>query len=187
MIYLQLFLSFLQIGAFSFGGGYAAMPLIQSQIVSHHKWLSMTEFTDLITISQMTPGPIAVNSATFVGIKIAGIPGAMIATAGCILPSCIIITLIAKFYFKYREMTVLQSVLNSLRPAVVAMVAAAGISILQSAFWGGNLTVNLACTRWSLIIIFGICIILLQKFKMNPIWVMLLAGVMKVAASLLGG
>ena len=92
MIYLQLFLSFLQIGAFSFGGGYAAMPLIQEQVVTSHRWLSMAEFTDLITISQMTPGPIAVNSATFVGIKIAGIPGALAATAGCILPSCIIVT-----------------------------------------------------------------------------------------------
>jgi chromate transporter len=97
------------------------------------------------------------------------------------------ITLIAKYYFKYREMTVLQRILNSLRPAVVAMVAAAGISILQSAFWGGNLSVNLANTRWSLIIIFGICIILLQKFKMNPVWVMILAGIMKVTASLIGG
>lgn len=73
MIYLQLFLSFLQVGMFSFGGGYAAMPLIQGQVVTGHHWLSMSEFTDLITISQMTPGPIAVNSATFVGIKIAGI------------------------------------------------------------------------------------------------------------------
>ena len=87
MIYLQLFLSFLQIGLFSFGGGYAAMPLVQGQVVTAHGWLSMSEFTDLITISQMTPGPIAVNSATFVGIKIAGIPGALIATLGCILPS----------------------------------------------------------------------------------------------------
>ena len=87
MIYLQLFLSFLQIGLFSFGGGYAAMPLVQGQVVTAHGWLSMSEFTDLITISQMTPGPIAVNSATFVGIKIAGIPGALIATLGCILPA----------------------------------------------------------------------------------------------------
>lgn len=85
MIYLQLFLSFLQIGMFSFGGGYAAMPLIQGQVVTLHGWLTMSEFTDLITISQMTPGPIAVNSATFVGMKIAGIPGAIVATAGCIL------------------------------------------------------------------------------------------------------
>ena len=77
MIYLQLFLSFLQVGMFSFGGGYAALPLIQGQVVKTHSWLSMSEFTDLITISQMTPGPIAVNSATFVGEKIAGIPGAV--------------------------------------------------------------------------------------------------------------
>ena len=90
MIYLQLFLSFLQIGLFSFGGGYAAMPLIQDQVVTRYGWLSMAEFTDLITISQMTPGPIAVNSATFVGIRIAGIPGALVATFGCILPSCIL-------------------------------------------------------------------------------------------------
>ena len=95
MIYLQLFFSFLQIGMFSFGGGYAAMPLIQGQVVTAHHWLSMEEFTDLITISQMTPGPIAINSATFVGTKIAGIPGAVVSTLGCILPSCILVTLLA--------------------------------------------------------------------------------------------
>lgn len=116
MIYLQLFLSFLQIGAFSFGGGYAAMPLIQSQVVDSHKWLSMAEFTNLITISQMTPGPIAVNSATFVGLKVAGIGGAAIATAGCILPSCILVTLLAKLYLRYRKMDLLQGILGMLRP-----------------------------------------------------------------------
>ena len=77
MIYIQLFLSFLQVGALSFGGGYAAMPLIQEQVVNLHGWLSMSEFTNLITIAEMTPGPIAVNSATFVGIRIAGLPGAV--------------------------------------------------------------------------------------------------------------
>ena len=87
MIYLQLFLSFLQIGALSFGGGYAAMPLIQEQVVTLHGWLSMNSFTDLITIAEMTPGPIAVNSASFVGMQIAGTPGAIVATFGCILPS----------------------------------------------------------------------------------------------------
>ena len=127
MIYLQLFLSFLQIGALSFGGGYAAMPLIQAQIVTEHQWLSMSEFTDLVTIAEMTPGPIAVNSATFVGTKIAGIPGALVATAGCILPACILVTLIAKLYLKYRNIAVLQSVLGSLRPAVVAMIASAEV------------------------------------------------------------
>src|SRR5699024_393174 len=130
MIYIQLFLSFFQIGLFSFGGGYAAMPLIQEQIVDTHGWLSMSEFTDLITISQMTPGPIAINSATFVGIKIAGLAGAAVATLGCILPSCVIVTLIARLYLKYRNLAVLQGVLGSLRPAVVAMIASAGISIL---------------------------------------------------------
>ena len=125
MIYLQLFLSFLQIGLFSFGGGYAAMPLIQDQVVTAHGWLSMPEFTDLITISQMTPGPIAINSATFVGMKIAGVPGAIAATVGCVFPSCVIVTLLARLYLKYRDMSLLQGILGSLRPAVVAMVAAA--------------------------------------------------------------
>ena len=187
MIYLQLFFSFLQVGMFSFGGGYAAMPLIQGQVVTAHKWLSMSEFTDLITISQMTPGPIAVNSATFVGIKIAGIPGALVATFGCILPSCIIVTVIAKLYLKYRNMAKLQGVLNSLRPAVVAMIASAGISILITAFWGNAAAIALAGTKWSLVVIFVVCIVLLRKIKMNPIWVMVLAGVMKVGISFIGG
>ncbi len=185
MIYLQLFLSFLQIGLFSFGGGYAAMPLIQSQVVTAHGWLSMSEFTDLITISQMTPGPIAINSATFVGIKIAGLPGALVATIGCILPSCILVTLIAGLYLKYQNVNALQSVLNSLRPAVVAMIASAGISILVTAFWGSETHAVLAETNWTLVIIFAVCILLLRKFKMNPIWVMLLAGIMNAAVSLI--
>lgn len=187
MIYLQLFLSFLQIGLFSFGGGYAAMPLIQSQVVTAHGWLSMSEFTDLITISQMTPGPIAINSATFVGIKIAGLPGALVATIGCILPSCILVTLIASLYLKYQNVNALQSVLNSLRPAVVAMIASAGISILVTAFWGSETHAVLAETNWTLVIIFAVCILLLRKFKMNPIWVMLLAGIMNAAVSLIRG
>lgn len=186
MIYLQLFFSFLQIGLFSFGGGYAAMPLIQDQVVSLHGWLTMAEFTDLVTISQMTPGPIAINSATFVGIKIAGLPGALIATVGCILPSCVIVTLIAKLYLKYRSMAALQGVLSSLRPAVVAMIAAAGLSILRSAFWKSGISISLSGTKWSLVLIFALCILLLRKFKMNPIWVMLLAGILNVAWSLAG-
>lgn len=186
MILLQLFWSFLQIGAFSFGGGYAAVPLIQSQIVDQHAWLAMSEFTDLITISQMTPGPIAINAATFVGIKIAGIPGALAATFGCILPSCIIVTLIARLYLKYRSLDLLQGVLASLRPAVVAMIAAAGISILISAFWGSGEVIRLASTNWVLVVIFGISVFLLQKGKMNAIAVMVLAGVLKLAAALAG-
>ena len=174
MIYLQLFLSFFQIGLFSFGGGYAAMPLIQGQVVQGHGWLSMS-------------GPIAVNSATFVGIKIAGVPGALAATFGCILPSCILVTLLAKLYLKYREMAMLQGILRSLRPAVVAMIGSAGISILITAFWSseGDTVIRLAQTNWSLVVIFIICLVLLQKGKKNPIFVMVLAGVLKVAVALL--
>lgn len=185
MIYLQLFWSFLQIGLFSFGGGYAAMPLIQGQVVTGHGWLTMSEFTDLITISQMTPGPIAVNSATFVGLKIAGIPGAVVATAGCILPSCIIVTILAKLYLRYRSMDMLQGVLHSLRPAVVAMIASAGVQILITAFWGNGMEISLSGTKWIMILIFAICILLLRRTKLNPIWVMVLAGVMKLAMSVL--
>ena len=122
MIYLKLFFSFLKIGMFSVGGGYAAMPLIQSEVVSGHGWLSMGEFTDLITIAEMTPGPIAVNSATFVGIRIAGVPGAFAATFGCIFPSCIIVSLLAFIYRKYKNVSVLQNILAGLRPAVVALI-----------------------------------------------------------------
>lgn len=183
MIYWQLFLSFLQIGALSFGGGYAAMPLIEGEIVTAHGWLTMTEFANLVTIAEMTPGPIAVNAATFVGTKVAGIPGALAATAGCILPACVLVTLIAKLYLKYRNLTLLQSVLGSLRPAVVAMIASAGITILMNALWGGRRVV-LADTNLVMAAIFALCFFLLRKTKLSPIAVMLLAGIANLAAAL---
>ena len=183
MLYLQLFLSLLQIVLFSFGGGYASLPLIQEQVVTQHQWLTMSEFTDLITISQMTPGPTAVNSATFVGIKIAGIGGALCATAGCILPSCIIVTLLAKLYFKYRNLTVMSDVLSALRPAVVAMIAAAGVAGLVSAFWGER--INIQATQWVLVAAFAVCFVLLRKTKLNPVWVMVIAGVINTAYTLI--
>ena len=186
MIYLELFISFLKIGLFSFGGGYAAMPLIRDQVVTSHQWLSMPEFTDLVTISQMTPGPIAINSATFVGIKIAGIPGALTATLGCILPSCVIVLLIAKLYLKYRNMDLLQGVLGSLRPAVVAMIASAGVSILITAFWGSMERISLSGTDWGLVFIFVVCVLLLRKCRMNPVLVIVLAGVAKTGLALAG-
>ena len=185
MIYLELFWSFFQIGLFSIGGGYAAMPLIQNQVVDVHPWLTMTQFADIMTIAEMTPGPIAINSATFVGTKIAGTGGALAATFGCILPSCIIVTCIARLYLKYRNLALLQGILNSLRPAVVALIASAGISILITAFWGSQAAVALANTNWLLVTIFAVCVVLLQKFKMNPIWVMVLAGVIKTVVSLI--
>ena len=190
MIYLQLFLSFLQIGAFSFGGGYAAMPLIQNQVVQLHPWLSQSEFTDLITISQMTPGPIAVNSATFVGTRIAGVPGALAATIGCVLPSCILVTILAKIYLKYRNLSLLQDILKSLRPAVIAMIAAAGVSILVTAFWGNDISslrldAILSSTNIRAVGIFLVSLILLARFKMDPIHVMLLSGGAEVVMQLI--
>lgn len=190
MIYLQLFLSFLQIGAFSFGGGYAAMPLIQNQVVQLHPWLSQSEFTNLITISQMTPGPIAVNSATFVGTRIAGVPGALAATIGCVLPSCILVTILAKIYLKYRNLSLLQDILKSLRPAVIAMIAAAGVSILVTAFWGNDISslhldAILSSTNIRAVGIFLLSLILLARFKMDPIHVMLLSGGAEVVMQLI--
>lgn len=176
MIYLKLFFSFLQIGLFSIGGGYAAMPLIQAQVVEHHGWLTMSEFTDLITIAEMTPGPIAVNSATFVGIRIAGPAGAVIATFGCILPSLFIVSFLAFIYYRYKNLSLLQSVLASLRPAVVALIASAGLSILiQVAFNGAS--ISAAGTNWVGIILFSAALFVLRKFKLNPILVMVLCGV----------
>lgn len=180
MIYLKLFFAFLQIGMFSFGGGYAAMPLIQHQVVDTYHWLDGKGFADLVTISQMTPGPIATNAATFVGMNTAGIAGALIATFGCILPSCILVTFIAYFYLKYQKLATLQGILSSLRPAVIALIASAGISILVSAFWNGQTVIRLPDTDWGMVILFGLCIVLLRKCKMNPVTVMFLAGILKV-------
>lgn len=190
MIYLQLFISFLQIGAFSFGGGYAAMPLIQNQVVQVHSWLSQSEFIDLLTISQMTPGPIAVNSATFVGMRIAGMMGAIVATAGCVFPSCILVTVLAKVYLKYRNLSLLQGILKSLRPAVIAMIGAAGVSILANAFIDKNIVFItasqiLANIRIQAVAIFIGSLILLRCFKMNAIYVMLLSGAAEVILQLL--
>ena len=115
MIYVQLFLSFLQVGMFSVGGGYAAIPLIQSQVVEQHGWLTMQEFTDLVTIAEMTPGPIAVNAATFVGLRIAQVSGAIVATLGCITPALFFVSLLSYIYRRYKDISLLQSVLACLR------------------------------------------------------------------------
>lgn len=177
MIYLELFWSFFQIGLFSIGGGYAAMPLIQSQVVDIHPWLTMSQFADIMTIAEMTPGPIAVNSATFVGIQVAGIPGAVIATTGCILPSCVIVMTLASIYYRFRELKMAQGVLAGIRPAVVAMIASAGITLVTMAFYGERvLPANLSEINVISVIIFAVGFFVLRKWKVNPIYVMLGAG-----------
>lgn len=183
---VQLFLSFMQIGLFSIGGGYAAIPLIQSQTVELHGWLTAEQFMDLATIAEMTPGPIAVNGATFVGLKIAGIPGAIVATFGCILPSLIIVSLLAFIYRKYRELPVLQSVLGTLRPAVVALIAAAGLNMLLQIAFGGKAMIALENARWAGMALFAAAIFALRKFKLNPILVMVLCGAGGLVLGLVG-
>lgn len=178
MILLKLFWSFFQIGMFSIGGGMAAIPLIQNQVVNLHHWLTLTEFTDLITIAEMTPGPIAINSATFVGIRIAGIPGAIIATIGCILPSCAIVSLLAWLYFKYKELTLVQGILSGLRPTIVALIASAGLSIFILAVWGeGGFSMNPQAINLVSVLLFSSALFILRKWKPNPIFVMLGSGI----------
>lgn len=183
MIYIQLFLSFLQIGLFSVGGGYAAIPLVQSLIVERQGWITMTEFTNLITIAEMTPGPIAVNSATFVGIRIAGLPGAVAATWGCIFPSCIIVSVLAYIYRRYRGGSAMGSILGSLRPAVVALIAGAGLSMLLAAVLpevNGERMI-----QWGSLVLFSAAFIALRKWKLNPILVMWVCGGVSLGVKLI--
>lgn len=177
MIYLQLFWSFVQIGLFSIGGGYASLPLIEQQVVDIHGWLTAGQLTDIITISQMTPGPIALNAATFVGIRIGGFPGALVATGGCVLPSCIIVMLLAWIYTRYRELRLMHGILDGLRPAVVALIGSAGVGILLSAlFRGGVLPRSLSDIDGAAVLIFGAAFFVLRRWKVSPIRVMLGAG-----------
>ncbi|MCH5211452.1 MAG: chromate transporter [Oscillospiraceae bacterium] len=186
MIYLQVFLSFLQIGLFSFGGGYAALPLIQNQTVYTHNWLTMTEFADIVTISQMTPGPIAINAATFTGMRLAGLWGAAAATLGCVLPSTIICIILAKLYYKYREMSIMKGIMNGLRPAVVAMIASAGLSIMiQALYPNRGISFTAENLDFIAITIFIATLLVLRIFKLNQITVMAAAGILGGAAYLL--
>lgn len=177
MIYLELFWSFFQIGLFSIGGGYAAMPLIQHQIVDLHNWLTMNQFADIMTIAEMTPGPIAINAATFVGIQIAGIPGALIATLGCVFPSCVIVMTLAQIYYRYRGLSTIQGILSGLRPAVIAMIASAGISLMILSFYGQKgMPSDLTQINWISAGIFAAAFFILRKWKISPIKVMFGAG-----------
>ena len=184
MIYVQLFVSFLQVGLFSVGGGYAAMPLIQNQVVELHPWLTLQEFTDLITIAEMTPGPIAINSATFVGIRIAGIPGALVATLGCIAPALVLVSLLAFVYNRYRDLSLLQSVLACLRPVVVALILGAGLSILSMVLFS-EAAPALNSVDWIGAGSFVAAFILLRRFKWNPILTMCLCGAAGLVLNLL--
>lgn len=133
---IPLFLSFAKIGAFSFGGGYAMIPLISREIVQARAWLTMTEFIDVIALSQATPGPIAINSATYVGYKVAGFWGSVAATAGVVSPSFLIMMALSCLFFRYRDIGLVKDAFTGIRPVVVALVLAAALSVATASITG---------------------------------------------------
>ncbi len=178
---LDLFLAFMQVGAFSVGGGYAAMPLIESLTVNAHGWLTAAEFADLVTIAEMTPGPIVVNAATFVGMRLFGLVGALTATFGAVLPSLLIVSLLSWLYARFRSGRAMQTVLGTLRPVVVALIASAAISLIQ-----------VACTSVGGGFSLAGCLLMLAAFALlrikrcSPILVMLGCGAVGVALHAVG-
>ena len=176
-ILLQLFLSFATVGVFCVGGGYASMPMIQVEVIEKYKWLSMNEFVDIFTLSQMTPGPIGINAATFVGSKVAGIPGSIAATAGFVFPSVVIVLLLAYLYYKYGNVGPIRGILNGLRPAVVALIASAGVNFILLAFWNREkLPVDIGKTDFIAVLIFVLTWIALKK-KMGTIKLLASSGI----------
>lgn len=137
-ILIKLYLIFLQIGALAFGGGYAVLPLIQRYIVEEEGWLSIAEMTDLVSLSQMTPGPIAINAATFVGTKVGSIAGAVIATLGVVTPQFIIMMILAYFIFRDKKILFIEKILKGLRPGIVGLIAIAAITMFTSSILPDN-------------------------------------------------
>ena len=183
---MALFLVFFQIGLFSVGGGYAAMPLIQSLVVESHGWLTMAEFTNLMTIAEMTPGPIAINSATFVGMRFAGLPGALVATIGLVAPSIIIILIVAAFLKRFRDSKLVNAVFYGLRPASTAMVASAGVSVAALALVNTG-AVGLALVNWKGVALAAVLLVLTRWCKatkgLHPILFILASAVVGVVFS----
>lgn len=129
MVIFQLFWEFFKIGLFTFGGGYAMIPLIEKEIVNKYHWLTMKQFTDLLAIAEMTPGPFAVNSATFVGYKVAKFWGAVCSTLGIVLPSFLIIWAVASVFFSFQDNQIVQAAFKGLRPAVLGLIVVAALTI----------------------------------------------------------
>lgn len=175
----RLFWMFLKIGLLSIGGGYAIIPLIQEQVVEQSRSISPKMFTDIITISQMTPGPLAVNTATFVGIQIGGIGGAVAATLGCVLCGVIICLFLHRFFQKHKESTYVFEVLKGLKSASLGLIISAAATIITIAFWGTQtLEIKnvIALMNWTALAVFSVMLLVLRKWKLNPVLVMLISG-----------
>ncbi|WP_370567478.1 chromate transporter [Desemzia sp. RIT 804] len=177
-IILTLFINFLKIGLFSIGGGYAIIPFIQEEVVNSHNWLSLQEYTDIITISQMTPGPLVVNTASFVGIRIAGILGAITATVGSILSGFIISIALYNFFKKHKDIDSISNILKGLRSSSIGLIGSAASTIILLAFFGTpSLDIKEMSVNITAILVFILALFLLRKYKLNPILIMILSGI----------
>ena len=183
VIYLKLFWTFFKIGLFGFGGGYGMLSLIQNEVVENHQWITNSEFTDIVAVSQMTPGPIGINSATYVGFKAienAGMSrteavcGSLLASFSVMLPSFILMLLISAFFMHYKNHRSVQTVLKWLRPVVVGMLAAAVLLLLNEENLGTFSASNLQL--YISIGLFLLSFIATYVWKVGPIKVILLAG-----------
>lgn len=180
MIYLDLFLTFLKIGAFTFGGGYAMLPLIQEAVLDHG-WLDAKSLVDFIAVSESTPGPFAVNIATYVGAETGGVFGSFCATLGVVLPSFVIILIVAQFYEKFKESKAVKGCMSGLKPAVVGMIGAAVISVGSTAFFADGFSAT-AFTQLSLYVslaIFALSMVLAFK-KAHPILIICISAVLGI-------
>ncbi|MBQ8672682.1 MAG: chromate transporter [Bacteroides sp.] len=177
MIYLQLFYTFFKIGLFGFGGGYAMLSMIQAEVVTHHEWLTSQEFTDIVAISQMTPGPIGINSATYVGFTATGsVWGAVVATFAVVLPSFLLMLTISRFFLKYQKHPVVEAVFGGLRPAVVGLLASAALVLMNSENFGSP-SQDLRSFLISLLIFVG-AFVATRRYKVNPILLIVLCGLL---------
>lgn len=169
---LNLFLAFLQIGACSIGGGYATISMIQQIVVQQHGWLSTQEYLDMITLSQMTPGPLAVNTSTFAGMRTAGIYGAIFSTIGCVLAGILLSLLLYRFFQKHRDNLTISFILEGLKSISCGLIMASAFTIIALAVYPNGV---LSITS---ILITCITLILMRKYKLHPITIMILAGVL---------
>ena len=183
MIYLYLFITFFEIGLFGFGGGYGMLSLIQHETVEHWHWLTSAQFTDIVAISQMTPGPIGINSATYCGYAAChnagmstsmSVLGSVVATTALVLPSLILMILIARLFMKYMKTQAVQSIFSGLRPAVVGLLAAATLLLCTKENFSSP-SEN-GWQFWISIAIFVATFIGTKLFKINPIKMILMAG-----------
>ena len=174
MIYLQLFLSYLKIGFFGFGGGYAMLSLIQNEIVEQQGWITASQFADIVAVSQMTPGPIAINSATYIGYTVGGFWGSVVATFAVCLPALTVMLALTKFFLKLKDNKTVNGVLKGMRPVVVGMIAAAALLLMFPAQRADASFID----GWSWAI-FGLTLFASYK-KINPILLIVLSGIIGV-------